>query len=103
MLKFAVLLTLCMGQTVQTLEAPRISKLAAGQNKRSFAIDKILKTSRSEHSDVVNNFCRYTAQAIICSLMCLDEYINRTKPCDKLFISFSKNYICSNHCKIIDL
>lgn len=95
-LKCAMLLALCTGQRVQTLEALRISNLTAGENKRSFIVDKILKTSRPGHSNLVINVCRYAEESIICPVACLDEYVNRTKVLretqDELFISFAKPY-----------
>lgn len=95
-LKCIMLLALCSGQRVQTLNAMKLSNMISDTDKRSFAIDQVLKTTRPGANATMVTVCRFAEDPGICPLLCLDRYIRRTAQLrqseltDYIIISFAK-------------
>lgn len=92
-LKTVMLMTLTSGQRCQTISALNISNMHLTENRCTFEIKELLKTTRpSSHFGVVE-FVAYPEEPL-CVLACLREYIDRTKTLrgsnTKLLISFCK-------------
>lgn len=93
--KCVMLLALATGQRVQTLQALLISDMIVDNDKVSFSINSILKTSRpGVHKSV--DICRFKNDLVLCPVSCLNTYLARTNKIrgntDNVFISFQKPF-----------
>lgn len=89
-LKLTMLLALTSGQRVQTLAVLNLSSMIISEQKISFLVDCLLKTTSPSRKNNQIDFPIFHDK-LICVVTCLHEYLNKTKACrqsDQLLVSY---------------